>query len=104
VREEELRAAWKSDKLKELIQFRGSQIPCARTRNEIRWLLQQNGFGAGVVTSWATIFETHRHILDSSDHTQPLHTLEPRGKLECYVFWCQALNGIMPNVDEDNWI
>jgi hypothetical protein len=51
VSEEELRTAWKSDKLKELIQFRGSQIPCARTRNEIRWLLQQNGFGVGVVTS-----------------------------------------------------
>ncbi|KAL3447815.1 hypothetical protein BJX65DRAFT_317942 [Aspergillus insuetus] len=90
VSEEELRAAWKSDKLKELIQFRGSQIPCARNRIEIRWLLQQNGFGVGVVTNCDTVFETHRHILNP--------------KLESYVFWCQTLNGTMPDVDEDNWI
>ncbi|GIC87413.1 uncharacterized protein Aud_003797 [Aspergillus udagawae] len=102
--EEELRQAWKSDKLKELIHLRGSQVPSARIRNEVRWLVQQNRFGSGVVTSWDTVFETQRHILDPLDRTVPWYTLKPREKLEAYVFWCQITNGIMPDVDEDNWI
>lgn len=104
VSEEELRQAWKSDKLKELIQFRGSQVPCARIRNEVRWLMQQNRFGSGVVTSWDTVFEAQRHVLDPLDRTVPWHTLKPREKLEAYVFWCQITNGYMPDVEEDNWI
>ncbi|KAL4924393.1 uncharacterized protein BDV17DRAFT_213085 [Aspergillus undulatus] len=104
VSEEELRQAWKSDKLKELIQFRGSQVPYARIRNEVRWLVQQNGFGSGIVTSLSTVFETQRHILNPRDRTVPWHTLKPREKLEAYVFWCQITNGIIPDVDEDNWI
>lgn len=100
--ERELRQAWKSDRLKELIQFRGSQVPCARIRNEVRWLVQQNRFGFGVVTNWGTVFETQRHILDPLDRTVPWHTLKPREKLEAYVVWCQITNGIMPDVDEDN--
>jgi hypothetical protein len=104
VSEEELVEAWKSDKLKKLIQFRGSQVPCARTRNEVLWLLEQKGFSAGVMTSWATVFETQRHILSPLDRTLQWHTLEPREKLESYVFWSQTLNGMMPNVDEDNGI
>lgn len=100
--ERELRQAWKSDRLKELIQFRGSQVPCARIRNEVRWLVQQNRFGFGVVTNWGTVFETQRHILDPLDRTVPWHTLKPREKLEAYVVWCQITNGTMPDVDEDN--
>ncbi|KAL3473722.1 hypothetical protein BJX99DRAFT_261123 [Aspergillus californicus] len=104
VSEEELRQAWKSDKLKELIQFRGSQVPCATIRNEVRWLVQHNRFGSGVVTSWSTIFETQKHILNPLDRVVPWQTLKPREKLEAYIFWCQITNGKMPDVDEDNWI
>jgi hypothetical protein len=104
VSEEELRQAWKSNKLKELMQFRGSQVPCARIRNEVRWLVQHNRFGSGVVTSWDTVFETQRHILDPLDRTIPWHLLKPREKLEAYVFWCQITNGTMPDLEEDNWI
>lgn len=104
VSEEELRLAWKSHKLKELVQFRGLQVPCASIRNEVRWLVQQNGFGSGVETSWEAVFETGRHILGPSDCTVRWYTLRPREKLEAYVFWCQITNGYMPDVDEDNWI
>lgn len=104
VSEEELRQAWKSDKRKELIQFRGSQVPCVRIRNEVQWLVQQNRFSSGVVASWGTVFEAQKHILDPLDRTVPWHTLKPREKLEAYVFWCQITNGYMPDVDEDNWI
>lgn len=102
--EEELRQAWKSGKLKELIQFRGSQVPCARIRNEVRWLVQHNRFGSGVVTSWDIVIEIQRHVLDPLDRTGPWQALKPREKLEAYVFWCQITNGIIPDVDEDNWI
>lgn len=102
--EEELRQAWKSDKLRELIQFRGSQVPCSIIRHEVRWLVQHDRFGSGVVTNFGTVLETSRHILNPLDRTVPWQTLKPREKLEAYVFWCQIRNGLMPDVDEDNWI
>ena len=104
VSEEELRQAWKSDKLRELIQFRGSQVPCSIIRHEVRWLVQHDRFGSGVVTNFGTVLETSRHILNPLDRTVPWQTLKPREKLEAYVFWCQIRNGLMPDVDEDNWI
>ena len=104
VSEEELRQAWKSDKLRELIQFRGSQIPCARIRNEVRWLGQHDRFGSGVVVGWDRVLEAQGHILDPLDRTAPWHTLKPREKLEAYVFYCQIKKGFMPDVDEDNWL
>lgn len=66
--------------------------------------MQQDGFGSGVVTSWETIFEKQRYILNPLDRTVPWDTLEPREKLEAYVLWCQVTNGLMPDVDEENWI
>lgn len=104
VGEEELREAWRQNKLKEFLLFRGSQIPCIGIRSETYWLSQHTGFGANTVSDFTKTFESGRHFLSDEDQKLPYHRLQPREKLEAYVFYCQFLNGYLPDVEEDNWI
>ncbi|KAL4881930.1 hypothetical protein BJY04DRAFT_217633 [Aspergillus karnatakaensis] len=104
VGEHDLREAWQGNKLKELILSRSSQLSCPLIRKEADWLNGQTGFAANAESNLCDVFESQRHILSPEDSKLPIETLEPREKLEAYVFRCQLLNGFMPDADEDNWV
>ncbi|RDK42093.1 phosphoserine aminotransferase [Aspergillus phoenicis ATCC 13157] len=105
VEEDELREAWQQNKLKEFILFRSSQIPTSLIHAESRWISQQDGFAANKITDlFNVLFESQKHVLEREDQQVPYEELEPREKLEAYVFLCQIRNGYVPDADEDNWI
>ncbi|KAJ5797887.1 uncharacterized protein N7503_007183 [Penicillium pulvis] len=104
VTEDELREAWRSNKLKEFLLFRGSQIPSPTLQREIRWLHQQDGFASGAVLDMGESFKSLLHLVESGDRKIPLHQWEPREKIEAYTFFYQMLNGFVPDAEEDNWI
>ncbi|PYH32689.1 O-phospho-L-serine:2-oxoglutarate transaminase [Aspergillus neoniger CBS 115656] len=87
VGEEELRDAWKQDKLKESY-----------------WISQQDGFAANKETDFNIVFESQKHVLKPEDQQVPYQLWKPREKLEAYVFLCQIRHGHVPDADEDNWI
>lgn len=104
VKEDELREAWRSNKLKEFLLFRGSQIPSPTLQREIRWLHQQDGFASGAGHNMGESFKSLLHLVESGDLKIPFNQWEPREKIEAYTFFYQILNGFVPDADEDNWI
>lgn len=102
VTEDELREAWRRNKLKELILFRGSQIRSPSLQREMHWLNKQNGFAAGA--DYDIEFESLLHLLEPEDREIPFPQWKPREKLEAYMFIYQILKGFVPDADEDNWI
>ncbi|KAJ5150802.1 uncharacterized protein N7482_010054 [Penicillium canariense] len=102
VTEDELREAWRSNKLKEFLLFRGSQIRSPSLQREMYWLNQQDGFAAGA--DYDIEFESLLHLLEPGDRKIPFAQWKPREKLEAYMFIYQILNGFVPDADEDNWI
>lgn len=104
VTEDELREAWRSNKLKEFLLFRGSQIPSPAFQREMRWLHQQDGFATGAVHNLSQGLISQLHLLEPGDRKIPLAHWKPREKLEAYMFFYQILNGFVPDADEDNWI
>ncbi|KAJ5538289.1 hypothetical protein N7494_007768 [Penicillium frequentans] len=104
VTEDELRGAWRSNKLKEFLLFRGSQIPSPTLQREIRWLHQQDGFASGAVHNTSEDFKSLLHLVEPADLKIPFDQWEPREKIDAYTFFYQILNGFVPDADEDNWI
>ncbi|KAJ6156347.1 hypothetical protein N7497_005232 [Penicillium chrysogenum] len=104
VTEDELREAWRSNKLKEFLLFRGSQVSSPTVQREIRWLHQHDGFAAGAVRDLNEDLKSQLHLVEPKDRKIPFDEWKPREKLEAYVFFYQILNGFVPEADEDNWI
>jgi hypothetical protein len=104
VGDEELREALQKDKLKEFILFRCSQLPRAVIRDEMIWLARQDGFAANSVSDFAKVMDSGKAFLGLEDRHIPFRQLAPEEKRNAYLFYCQILNGYMPDVDEDNWI
>ncbi|CAI7615674.1 unnamed protein product [Penicillium pancosmium] len=77
VTEDEFREAWRRNKLKEFLLFRGSQIPSSALQREMGWLQQQDGFAAGAVHD------------SSQDRKISFDQWEPREKAEAYIFFYQ---------------
>ncbi|EMR61650.1 hypothetical protein UCREL1_11423 [Eutypa lata UCREL1] len=106
INEEELRAALKQNKLKEILTFRCSQTRDAIMLSDSQWLESQEGFGVnGKKQELLTIFEAAREELLSCDERKlPFAELRPPEKRYALLFYVQICNGIKPDVDEDNWI
>lgn len=105
VGDEELREAWQKQRLiNEFILFRYSQLPQAIIGDEMEWLARQDGFAANSVSDFVKIMDAGREFISLQDRDIPFHQLNPEQKRQACVFYCQILNGYIPDVDEDNWI
>ncbi|TPX07261.1 uncharacterized protein E0L32_010855 [Thyridium curvatum] len=104
--EEELRAAVKQNKLKEMLTFRCRQTGDSGMLSDKQWLESQEGFGVnGKRKRLITVFEAAREELLSSDERKlPFSELQPPEKRNALLFYVQIRNGFKPDVDEDNWI
>ncbi|KAM0437861.1 hypothetical protein ACHAPT_002226 [Fusarium lateritium] len=106
VDEDELRAAVKQNKLKEMLTFRCHQTSDAAMLSDKQWLESQEGFEVdGKHQGLITFIEAAQEELLSSDERKlPLNKLQPPEKLKALLFYVQIRNGFKPDVNEDNWI
>ncbi|KAH7082728.1 hypothetical protein BKA63DRAFT_486180 [Paraphoma chrysanthemicola] len=105
VGDEELRDAWRSNKLKEFLSFRAAQVLDISLQTDLRWLQRQSNFAANSIADFATvIYHTARQRLNPRDREMPFNQLEPLEKRQAFLFYGQILNGYMPGVDEDLWL
>ncbi|KAH8752838.1 hypothetical protein F5883DRAFT_621355 [Diaporthe sp. PMI_573] len=104
--EEELRAAVKQNRLKEMLTFRCRQTGDSVMLSDEQWLESQEGFGVnGKRQGLITVIEAAREELLSSDERKsPFTELQPPEKRNALLFYVQIRNGFKPDVDEDNWI
>jgi hypothetical protein len=96
----ELREALHTNDLKEVILYRGSQLPSWLMADDLDWLRSQNGFAANSVTDFAQIIESIQDL----PGLRPLNEIQCREKQHAAMFYCQPRNGYLPDVDEDNWL
>jgi hypothetical protein len=104
VGDEELRKAWRNNKLREFIIFRGSQFSPAVLAEKIEWLQKHETFGANSVTNFSRIMDTAKDVLDNVETDAQFDQLNSEIEKQAYLFYCQIGNGYIPSADEDNWL
>ncbi|OIW30057.1 hypothetical protein CONLIGDRAFT_644082 [Coniochaeta ligniaria NRRL 30616] len=104
--EEELRAAVKQNRLKEMLTFRCSQTADPVMLSDKQWLESQEGFGvSGERQGLIILIEAAREeLLNSDERKSPFTEVQPPEKRQAFLFFVQIRNGFKPDVDEDNWI
>ncbi|RFU75794.1 phosphoserine aminotransferase [Trichoderma arundinaceum] len=104
--EDELRSAVKRNTLKEMLMFRCSQTRDPVMLIDMRWLENEERFGAnGEGQDIASTLEAvQRELLSPGERKVPIAELRPREKIQALVFYTQIRNRFKPKVDEDNWI
>jgi hypothetical protein len=68
------------------------------------WLARQDAVAANSVSDFAKVMDSGKAFLGLEDRHIPFRQFAPEEKRKAYLFYCQILNGYMPDVDEDNWI
>jgi hypothetical protein len=100
VDDEELRGAWKSNRLMEFIRFRGSQLPLEVIGGDLEWFCSHKDFVAGSMKGVSGFWRSMPELLASDG----LDGVNPRQKELAAVFYCQIRKGYGPDADKDNWL
>lgn len=102
VGDEELRDAWRSDKLGESIYFRSSQLQPNIIGEELKWFQTYRHFAANSVTDFGQILDSARDVLSWGERDAPMDQLDSETKQHAYLFLSQIRNAYVPDADEDN--
>jgi hypothetical protein len=107
VDDDELRQAWKENRLHDFIIFRCSQVSSENIKHHLAWFRRQKPVfmhpeaKTGIESRW---FEPLLHLLEPEDKKKPIEQLEPTAKRHAFIFYSQATRRWSPQPEEPTWI